>query len=80
MNRSGILLVLVFLMAIGGVQGQKNDYTWLTGYASFGGEDTACQCWFAITKFDFNQTPFTITHDSLGISFYRANSIVSDDN
>ena len=41
---------------------------------------TIRKCWFAITKFDFNQDPFTITHDSLGISFYRANSIVSDNN
>jgi hypothetical protein len=59
---------------------QKNDYIWLTGYDSSNTFDTTCQCWFGITKFDFNQSPMLITHDSLGINFYRSNSIVSDSN
>lgn len=52
---------------------QKEDYTWLAGYSSWGGYDSNFHYWFGITKFDFNNQPVSITYDSLGINFQGAN-------
>jgi hypothetical protein len=73
-----IFFIAWFVINCASVVGQKNDYNWLMGYESSSYFDTACQCGFGITRFDFDQNPRLITHDSLGISFDFTNNTVSD--
>lgn len=58
---------------------QKRDYTWLTGYSSWGGYDAAWQYWFGISKFDFHQQPMDLSYDSLGMNFSGANFTMGDE-
>lgn len=78
MNKS--IITILFLGSLWlTANAQKNDYIWLTGYESAPSSyDSGCQCGFGISKFDFNRTPVALTSDSLGINFYRANSVISD--
>ncbi|MBL7778592.1 MAG: T9SS type A sorting domain-containing protein [Chitinophagales bacterium] len=52
---------------------QKEDYRWLSGYESEFGYDSVWGGYFGISHLDFNQTPRSITYDSLGIYFNCTN-------
>lgn len=56
---------------------QKEDYTWLAGYLTQN-YDSGTGKWIGQSRFDFNQTPVAIALDSIGISFQRSNSMISD--
>lgn len=72
-----IAAILLLLLSLCGY-GQKHDYTWLAGYSSSGGFDSAFNYWFGISKFDFNQQPMEMEYDSFGISFKGANYPISN--
>lgn len=56
---------------------QKEDYTWLAGYLTQN-YDSGFGKWIGECRFDFNQNPVIIGLDSMGISFDRSNSMISD--
>ncbi|MBL7778077.1 MAG: T9SS type A sorting domain-containing protein [Chitinophagales bacterium] len=67
------LLMLHLLVALNSTA-QKEDYVWLQGYDSKYGYNQNLNHWFGISKFDFNDDTLKVSYDSLGISFYRANT------
>lgn len=73
-----ILFLLFIIVTSLSSYGQKYDYTWMAGYFSQHGYDTGAHYWFGISTLDFGQQPVNITRDSLGISFDRSNSSISD--
>ena len=75
-NRAFILLLFVF--AVGNSYGQKYDYNWMAGYYSGIGFDSTYNHYFGISKFNFANTPVSISKDSLNFNFNRSNSIISD--
>ncbi len=56
---------------------QKEDYVWLAGYLTQN-YDSGTGKWIGECRFDFNQNPLEINLDSMGISFDRSNSMISD--
>ncbi len=62
------------------LQGQKQDYVWLSGYDSQSGFDSAQGLRYGISKLDFNSNPVQVTYDSLEMSFYRTNTSICDSN
>jgi hypothetical protein len=74
--------IYIWLMLLGsiGLTAQRNDYVWIGGYDSYSKRDTTKlnNSW-GISKLDFNQTPRSVTYDSLGMNFARAVVSYSDD-
>ena len=67
------MLGVLLLTSYAKVLAQKEDYRWLSGYSSEGGYDSVWGFYFGISHLDFNQTPRSISYDSLGIYFNRTN-------
>ncbi|MBL7800880.1 MAG: T9SS type A sorting domain-containing protein [Chitinophagales bacterium] len=71
-----IKLTFFILMSITICSAQKNDYHWLHGYDYGIKQDTFI---WGVNHLNFNNTPFTITRDSLAMWFNRTSTTVSDD-
>ena len=72
---AAVLLCMCSLMGMA----QKEDYIWLAGYLTQN-YDSGTGKWIGECRFDFNQNPVAISLDSMGISFGRSNSMISDAN
>lgn len=75
-------IALAFLLVFGfRGNAQKSDYRWLCGYESYAGYDSVnWHHWFGITELDFNDSPVSISYDSLGINFSRTSTSYCDSN
>jgi hypothetical protein len=56
---------------------QRYDYTWLTGYDSYGGISDTDKA-FGITNLDFGYPNVQLKYDSLGMNFNKAGCSLSD--
>jgi hypothetical protein len=70
--------LLLFLFSCGQVISQKQDYVWLSGYASDVGFDSSSNTLYGTSVLNFNYTPRSIYYDSIQMNFDKTNTSYCD--